>query len=151
MPNKLPDIPKVEKATGWQGVKKAVAKLREEFLRSYLLDSASVTVVDNPGKGRSAEVNFPNQGAGALTFTITTDGTETVPNGGFYRTFQILNTGLPDGTPVAVDYELQGYPLMLAGSNVIGGTITLDYWHAEGNVTPPFTMGAGTITVRAIK
>lgn len=84
------------------------------------------------------------------TFTITLDGTETVPNGGFYRTFSILNTGLPNGTPVAVDYSLQGYPVMFVGASVNGGTIFLDFWHAEGNVIPPFTMGAGVITVRPI-
>ncbi len=84
------------------------------------------------------------------TYTYTLDGTETVPNGGFYRTLEIQNTGLPDGTPVAVDYSLQGYPVMFVGASVNGGTIFLDFWHAEGNVIPPFTMGAGVITVRPI-
>ena len=62
MPQQLPTIPRVDKKTSYQGVKEALGALREAFLKSYLFDSASVTVVDNPGKGRSAEVNFPNQG-----------------------------------------------------------------------------------------
>jgi hypothetical protein len=149
MPQQLPDIPKVDRKTSYQGLKGIVAKLRDEFIRSYLVDSASVTVVDNPGKTRSAEVNFPNQSGGA-TFTITTDGTETVPDSGFFLTFQIFNTGLPTGTPLAVDFSGEGYPLMLAGSNVVSGTITLNYWHAEGNVLPPYTLPVGTITVRSV-
>jgi hypothetical protein len=66
MPQQLPDIPKVDRKTSYQGLKGIVAKLRDEFIRSYLVDSASVTVVDNPGKTRSAEVNFPNQGGGIV-------------------------------------------------------------------------------------
>jgi hypothetical protein len=64
MPQQLPTIPKVDKKTSYQGVKASLGALREAFLKSYLFDSASVTVVDNPGKGRSAEVNFPTQGSG---------------------------------------------------------------------------------------
>lgn len=80
------------------------------------------------------------------TYTYTTDGTETVPNGGFYRTLEIQNTGLPDGTPVAVDCGEQVFPIQLALCHVSDGTIYMDFWSVYGSAT----MTAGTITVRAI-
>jgi hypothetical protein len=147
MPNKLPDLPKVDKATGWQGVKKAVAKLREEFLRSYLLDSASVTVVDNPGKGRSAEVNFPNQGAGLPSVDITIAGTETIPDGGLWREIT-ASFDVPDRTPVAVDMGEQAYPITFVGSKVESGQVYLRFYTATGGSA---TMTSGTIRVTALE
>ncbi len=146
MPQQLPDIPKVDRKTSYQGLKGIVAKLRDEFIRSYLVDSASVTVVDNPGKTRSAEVNFPNQGGGGATFTITTDGTEGVPDGGGFRTFQINPCGLPDGTPVAVDDGDQLYPIIFVGAYVKSDTINVKFWSVGGAAF----MTAGTITVRSV-
>jgi hypothetical protein len=75
MPQQLPQIPAVNKQTSYQGLKGIVAKLRDEFIRSYLVDSASVTIVDNPGKSRSAEVNFPNQGATLALTSYNDSGT----------------------------------------------------------------------------
>jgi hypothetical protein len=75
MPQQLPQIPVVDKQTSYQGLKGIVAKLRDEFIRSYLVDSASVTIVDNPGKTRSAEVNFPNQGATLALTSYSDSGT----------------------------------------------------------------------------
>lgn len=109
MPQQLPDIPKVDRKTSYQGLKGIVAKLRDEFIRSYLVDSASVTVVDNPGKTRSAEVNFPNQGGGGATATITLDGSETVPDGGIFKTFSVA-LDVPNGTPIAVDTGAKSGP-----------------------------------------
>lgn len=81
MPQQLPQIPQVDKQTSYQKLKAIVEKLREEFLRAYLFDSASVTVVDNPGKGRSAEVNFPNQGIGGFNGDRNMSGEADVPAG----------------------------------------------------------------------
>jgi hypothetical protein len=80
------------------------------------------------------------------TYTYTTDGTETVPNGGIYRTLEIHNTGLPDRTPVSVDCGEQVFPIQLVLSRVSDGTIYMDFWSVYGSAT----MTAGTITVRAI-
>jgi hypothetical protein len=146
MPQKLPDIPKVDRKTSYQGLKGIVAKLRDEFIRSYLVDSASVTVVDNPGKTRSAEVNFPNQGGGSgVTATITLDGSETVPDGGIFKTFSVA-LDVPDGTPVAVDTGGQIWPITFVGSYVTGGIAYLHFWSEYGSAN--FT--AGTITVRSV-
>jgi len=84
--------------------------------------------------------------ADTQTFTATLDGTETVPDGGIFRVIQIFDTGLPDGTPVAVDTPGLVFPIMEVGSSVEGGTITINYWSAYGSATMP----AGTITVRPI-
>lgn len=99
MPQQLPTIPRVDKKTSYQGVKEALGALRDAFLKSYLFDSASVTVVDNPGKGRSAEVNFPTQGGGQETLVI--NPTDTVTATAIYE----LETTVtwPDGTAVVVD------------------------------------------------
>jgi len=70
MPQKIPEIPKVDKKTSYQGVKAILEKLRAEFVRSYLLDSTSISVVDNPGQGRSPEVNFPTQGPAGTTLPL---------------------------------------------------------------------------------
>jgi hypothetical protein len=79
-------------------------------------------------------------------WTHTLAGTETVPDGGIFRVIEIFNTGLPDGTPVAVDTPGLIYPVMFVGASVAGGTITLNYWSAYGSATMP----AGVITVRPI-
>jgi hypothetical protein len=91
--------------------------------------------------GRRAKVSAPER---TPTFTADLDGTETVPDGGIFRVIQIFDTGLPDGTPVVVDTPGLIFPVMLVGSSVDGGTITLNYWSAYGSAT----MAAGTITVR---
>jgi len=85
----------------------------------------------------------------APTFTHTLAGTETLLAwGAGYLTIEIEDTGLPDGTPVAVNTEGLDFPVQFAGPVVDGGTIRLYYQMAADE--PPVTMPAGTITVRPI-
>jgi len=52
----FPVIPEVDKKTSYQQLKKIVEMLRKLAVASHLTDSATVTIVDNVGGGRSAEV-----------------------------------------------------------------------------------------------
>jgi len=82
------------------------------------------------------------------TYPLT--GTETLPNFGTgYLTIEIEDTGLPDGTPVAVDTYNLDYPIQFCGARVQdGGTIRIYYQMAVDE--PPINMPVGVITVRPI-
>jgi hypothetical protein len=83
------------------------------------------------------------------TFTYPLTGTETLPDFGTgYLTIEIEDTGLPDGTPVAVDTYNLDYPIQFCGSVVSGGTIRIYYQMAVDE--PPIDMPVGIITVRPI-
>ena len=140
MPQQLPTIPKVDKGTSYQGVKAALGALRDAFLKSYLFDSASVTVVDNPGKGRSAEVNFPTQGGGQETLVINpTDIITSVP-------IEISEAvSWPDGTACAVDIGDQDISIAFVGYRVEGGDIYLR-WVCFGSSNP---LSGSDITITA--
>lgn len=133
MPQQLPTIPRVDKKTSYQGVKEALGALREAFLKSYLFDSASVTVVDNPGKGRSAEVNFPTQGGGQETLVINPTDFINYPSGSTTEISAAVTW--PDGTACTVDIGAQTLDIAFVGYRVYGGSINLRFvsFYGSGN------------------
>tara|TARA_R110000868_G_scaffold363821_3_gene626243 strand:+ start:174 stop:617 length:444 start_codon:yes stop_codon:yes gene_type:complete len=145
MPQQLPTIPRVDKKTSYQGVKAALGALREAFLKSYLFDSASVTVVDNPGKGRSAEVNFPTQGGGQETLVINpTDIISNIPG-----TTEISTAVTwPDGTACAVDIGTQYITMAFCGYRVLSGVLYLR-WQSMAASGGPTSLSGADITITA--
>jgi len=145
MPQQLPTIPRVDKKTSYQGVKASLVALREAFLKSYLFDSASVTVVDNPGKGRSAEVNFPTQGGGQETLVINpTDVISNIPG-----TTEISTAVTwPDATACAVDIGAQDIAIAFCGYRVLSDTLYLRFQSmaASGGSMP---LNGSNITITA--
>jgi hypothetical protein len=145
MPQQLPTIPRVDKKTSYQGVKASLVALREAFLKSYLFDSASVTVVDNPGKGRSAEVNFPTQGGGQETLILNnTDLITNIPG-----TTEI-NTAVswPDGTACAVDIGTQYITMAFCGYRVLSGVLYLR-WQSMAASGGSTSLSGANITITA--
>ena len=129
MPQKIPDIPKVDKKTSYQKLKSIVEKLREEFIRSYLVDSTSVLVVDNPGKGRSPEVIPVQVNARDVLVIAPTDAISSIPTE--------INTAVPwpDGTACTVDMGDQDPSIIFGGYWVEGGNLYLR-WVCFGSGQP---------------
>ena len=147
MPQHLPQIPDVDKQTSYQKLKGIVAKLREEFLRSYLFDSTSVSIVDNPGKGRSAEVNFPNQGVPIIIRqSIDLSAVPALGAHAYYQTAEA--TTIPNGCPFSVDNAYQFQELALIGQCVTAGTLVLTFWNSDP--VTPHSFGATQLTVQAV-
>jgi len=144
MPQQLPTIPRVDKKTSYQGVKAALGALREAFLKSYLFDSASVTVVDNPGKGRSAEVNFPTQGGGQETLVINPIDFINYPTSSTTE----ISTAVtwPDGTACTVDIGAQTPDIAFVGYRVLSNTLYLRWVSYYGSGNP---LNGSDITITA--
>jgi hypothetical protein len=142
MPQKIPDIPKVDKKTSYQKLKSIVEKLREEFIRSYLVDSTSVLVVDNPGKGRSPEVIQIQVNARDVLIINPTDAIGGSP----YTTEVSAAVTWPDGTACAVDIGDQDDSLAFCGYRVKSGYIYLRWFSFS-----PYTnyLGGMDITITA--
>jgi hypothetical protein len=146
MPQQLPTIPRVDKKTSYQGVKASLVALRAAFLKSYLFDSASVTVVDNLGKGRSAEVNFPTQGGGQEVLVINrTDLISNIPG-----TTEI-NTAVswPDGTACVVDIGTQDIGIAFCGYRVLSGVLYLRWQSMAASGGSLSLSAAANITITA--
>jgi hypothetical protein len=139
MPQKIPEIPKVDKKTSYQKLKSIVEKLREEFIRSYLVDSTSVLVVDNPGKGRSPEVIPVQVNARDVLVIAPTDMITSVPT-------EISSAvSWPDGTACTVDIGDQDISIAFVGYRVEGGDIYLR-WVCFGSGQP---LSGDDITITA--
>ena len=143
MPQKIPEIPKVDKKTSYQKLKSIVEKLREEFIRSYLVDSTSVLVVDNPGKGRSPEVIPVQVNARDVLVIAPTDFINyPSPN-----TTEISTAvSWPDGTACAVDIGDQPDDICFVGYRVLSGNLYLRWisFFGSGN-----SLNGSDITITA--
>ena len=96
--------------------------------------------------GAQAPQAMPNvMGLRLVTATITLDGSETVPNGGIFKTFSVA-LDVPNGTPLMVDTGVQIWPITFVGSYTTGGQAYLNFWSEYGSAN--FT--AGTITINAV-
>ena len=142
MPQQIPQIPKVDNKTSYQGLKGIVAKLRDEFLSSYLVDSDSVTIVDNPGNTRSAEVNAPGFAAPSVTLDLSA-----ISIGATLSYEYQVATEWPARTPVAIDSGQNGADLVVRRSYVDSANLVI--WFENTNSVGTFTF-ADDITVRAI-
>ena len=142
MPQKIPEIPKVDKKTSYQKLKSIVEKLREEFIRSYLVDSTSVLVVDNPGKGRSPEVIPVQVNARDVLVINPIDAIGGSP----YTTEISAAVTWPDGTACAIDIGDQDDSLAFCGYRVKSGYIYLRWFSFS-----PYTnyLGGMDITITA--
>ena len=133
MPQKIPEIPKVDKKTSYQKLKSIVEKLREEFIRSYLVDSTSVLVVDNPGKGRSPEV-IPVQVNARDVLVIAPTTFINYPT---TSTTEISTAvSWPDGTACAVDIGTQTSDIAFVGYRVLSGNLYLRWVSFSGSGNP---------------
>ena len=113
----------MDKKTSYQKLKSIVEKLREEFIRSYLVDSTSVLVVDNPGKGRSPEVIPVQVNARDVLVIIPTDMISNIPG-----TTEISSAVTwPDATACAVDIGSQDIAIAFCGYRVYGSSIFLRF------------------------
>jgi hypothetical protein len=96
--------------------------------------------------GQQAPQAMPNvMGLRLVTATITLDGSETVPDGGIFKTFSVA-LDVPNGTPLMVDTGFQVWPITFVGSYTTGGQAYLNFWSEYGSAN--FT--AGTITINAV-
>lgn len=143
MPQKIPEIPKVDKKTSYQKLKSIVEKLREEFIRSYLVDSTSVLVVDNPGKGRSPEVIPVQVNARDVLVIIPTDFIN-YPSGSTTEISAAVTW--PDGTACTVDIGAQTIDIAFVGYRVYGGNIYLRFVSFYGSGNP---LNGSPITITA--
>jgi len=143
MPQKIPEIPKVDKKTSYQKLKSIVEKLREEFIRSYLVDSTSVLVVDNPGKGRSPEV-IPVQVNARDVLVIAPTTFINYPT---TSTTEISTAvSWPDGTACAVDIGTQTSDIAFVGYRVLSGNLYLRWVSFNGSGNP---LSGDDITITA--
>jgi hypothetical protein len=143
MPQKIPDIPKVDKKTSYQKLKSIVEKLREEFIRSYLVDSTSVLVVDNPGKGRSPEVIPVQVNARDVLVIAPTD----FINYPTTSTTEISTAvSWPDGTACAVDIGAQTPDIAFVGYRVLSGNLYLRWVSFYGSGNP---LNGSPVTITA--
>lgn len=130
MPQNIPEIPNVGKGTSYQKLKLIVEKLRKEFIKSYLVDSTSVLVVDNPGKGRSPEV-IPVQVNARDVLVIAPTDLIGYPSS---STTEISTAvSWPDGTACAVDIGDQPDSICFVGYRVLSGNLYLRWISFAGS------------------